>query len=163
MNEEPKYATITISMDRPRMTISLPYSQGTEELKFRDRFRDFIKNEGRNVSISKKHREWVLETLRCLYDGVWEYREYSATGICDTRCQEAQEDECVCSCKGEFHQGGGDWKYTIGTVLIADKSRALVTRWYESYDHTSYMTVLPYGHPVRRMQPLLPASEEPYV
>ena len=39
---------------------------------------------------------------------------------CDTRCQEAQGDDCMCSCGGRFH--GGTASYTRRWILIGTTS-----------------------------------------
>ena len=164
-----------IHVKSPRLKITLPHVKDLQHLKFERTFGKYILDSGDHYyEINMAHREWVIEQLRYLYEGVIEYRQHAAYGRCDTRCEEAniyredleekgedyREYICVCRCLGEFHGGGGEWKYVIGTTLISEKVTQ-VTRYYPSLDWRLMASELPYHHPVRTMyKPLLPAIED---
>lgn len=145
--DKTNYATIRIWMDSNRMEIDLPDTDGMEEQKFYRSHEKYLTRISHGYyTIAKQHRAWVLETLRCLYDGVWERREYPVSGTsekCDTRCEDAEGDDCECSCAGKYHRGGGEWDYTIGTVLIKQGTRQMVTRWYYSFDPKKVCSIYP--------------------
>ncbi|TSB31237.1 hypothetical protein FNJ62_07040 [Streptomyces benahoarensis] len=43
--------------------------------------------------------------------------QHRCTERCDTRCQEAQGDDCTCSCMGENHSGAAYW---CTWILVGD-------------------------------------------
>lgn len=180
------FAIIHITKNANRMRILLPEVTDLQHLKFEHTFRKYILKAGDHYyEINVAHREWVVEQLRYLYEGVIEYREHSAFGRCDTRCENAnvyveelekleeeyRETICVCRCLGEFHGGGGEWKYVIGTTLISETIK-LVTRYYPSLDWQLMASPLPLWieelqgpHPVyamirNNMLPAIPSEQE---
>lgn len=170
-----KYAIIRINKGDSRIKIDLPYTDtgNMEDIKFYKALGKYILTQRDHYAeVNVSHRDWVIEQLRYLYEGVWEYREYSATGTCDIRCQQAnifnpeddewekyRESHCVCSCGGEFHGGGGDWQYVIGDTLIS-KTIKVVNRFYPTLDWRLTATPLPSDHAVHGMtKPLAPAEE----
>ncbi|MFD9475010.1 hypothetical protein [Streptomyces goshikiensis] len=49
--------------------------------------------------------------------------EFSMRQRCDKRCQDAEGDDCVCSCMGENHGGAAYWRNWIQvgeTTLVSD-------------------------------------------
>lgn len=103
-----------------RLRVVAPYVQGRPT-------RRLLKGAGcRTIEWRKPH--WLVARGR-LHDVVavlsqfWDvdvYVEGYATQKCDTRCVEAQGDECVCSCAGANHQGaaGWGWEQVGETTLI---------------------------------------------
>lgn len=87
--------------------------------------------------ISKTHREKLTEALRERYESVWVVRDYSTKQICTTSCQRAEKDDCVCSCGGQFHGGGGEWKFVKGDMLIGTEVRRIARHYYTENANTS--------------------------
>lgn len=160
MIDTTNYAVVRLFKDANRIKIQMPVTKDMQYLKFYNQLGKYVLFKDDNYcEINARHRDWVIEQLRYLFEGVVEYREYSATGQCDTRCQDAEDPICVCKCKGEFHGGGGDWDYVIDTTLISSKV-VRVTRYWPSLDWRLMATAIPYDHPIRGMYPpLLPAEE----
>lgn len=181
------FAIVRLNKGANRLQISLP-NIGTQHLKFQRALKEYVVQIGElYYEVNTNHRDWAIEQLRFLYEGVVEYREYASEGRCDTRCQNANirktEDDpdyekweeyrrrpCVCKCMGEFHGGGGDWKYVIGTTLIGLIQQT--TRYYPSLDLHLMASPLPLWveelkgpHPVYalirdNMLPAIPSEQE---
>lgn len=163
------YAVVRLFKGANRLRVQMP-TTNMQYLKFyRGPIREYILFKDDNYcEINAKHRDWVIEQLRYLFEGVVEYRQYSTTGVCDTRCQDAEDPICVCKCKGEFHGGGGDWDYVIDTTLISSKVTE-VTRYWPSLDWRLMASELPLWieelngpHPVHTLiaERIQPATEE---
>lgn len=80
--------------------------------------------------LAKGQQEALIEALRSRYEGVWLMRQYSERVTCTTACQKAERDDCICSCGGEFHGGGGDWKYVTDQFMVNNEVKQ-VNRYYE--------------------------------
>lgn len=74
---------------------------GTHWLVSRSRLHDLV-----------HYLTWNFGDVEVIIDG------YS-TQKCDTRCVEAKGDDCVCSCAGANHKGGGNWVQVGETTLIS--------------------------------------------
>lgn len=79
--------------------------------------------------VAKSHREALTAALQNRYDGVWVVRDYSTKQVCTTSCQRAIDDECICSCGGEFHGGGGTWMFVKYDLLVNHEVRR-VSRYF---------------------------------
>lgn len=53
---------------------------------------------------------------------------------CDSRCWEAEEEECVCQCAGEFHKGansnGIEW-LPVGSTTLLELKQKINYRWFD--------------------------------
>lgn|SRR5699024_1635610 len=53
---------------------------------------------------------------------------------CDYRCWEAEEEECVCQCAGEFHKGansnGIEW-LPLGSTTFLELKQKINYRWFD--------------------------------
>jgi hypothetical protein len=71
--------------------------------------------------IARPHLRHVVSGLAERFGFVHVYLDFLENRRCDTRCQEATGDDCVCQCAGENH-GGADyqraWMQVGETTLI---------------------------------------------
>lgn len=161
------FAVIRQSKGAARIRITMPRGE-IQYLKFHNALKKYVLFADENYcEVNASHRDWAIEQLRYLYEGVIEYREYAAEGRCDTRCEEAEEDICVCVCQGEFHGGGEEWERVIGTTLTG--RIVTVIRYWPSLDWRLMACELPKWveerkgpHPVYALiaSRMLPAIEE---
>ena len=70
--------------------------------------------------IARTHFMALIEALKARYGQVRVITAHCDTEKCDTRCQEARGDDCVCSCGGRFH--GGTDGYTRRWILVGTTS-----------------------------------------
>lgn len=71
--------------------------------------------------IARPHFTVLVDALLDRFEQVDVSAEFSATQKCDTRCRNAEGDDCDCSCLGEHHGGGlwgGGWFQVGETTLI---------------------------------------------
>jgi hypothetical protein len=73
--------------------------------------------------IARPHLRVLIEAMALRFGQVDVYLEFSTRQRCDTRCQQAGGDDCVCSCMGENHGGAAYWRHWthVGdTTLVSD-------------------------------------------
>ena len=70
--------------------------------------------------IAWAHFTPLIGALKAEYGQVRVITAHCDAEKCDTRCQEARGDDCVCSCGGRFH--GGTGSYTRGWILVGTTS-----------------------------------------
>ena len=79
--------------------------------------------------IARSHFSALIQALAAEFDEVRVVTVHRDCERCDTRCQKALGDECVCSCQGLFHGGTNsytrDWRLVGTTTLLG-------TGWSES-------------------------------
>lgn len=71
--------------------------------------------------IARPHLMRLAHALADRFGAVDVYLEYKTTDRCDTRCRDAEGDDCECSCLGEHHGGGlwgGGWVQVAETTLV---------------------------------------------
>ncbi|MEU3537209.1 hypothetical protein AB0E70_37430 [Streptomyces murinus] len=61
--------------------------------------------------IAKPHLQLLTESLARRFGEADVYLEFSTTERCDRNCQQAERDDCTCSCRGEHHGGGTFWTF----------------------------------------------------
>ncbi|MFH9939459.1 hypothetical protein ACH4OT_09055 [Streptomyces murinus] len=61
--------------------------------------------------IAKPHLQLLTESLARAFGEVDVYLEFSTTERCDRNCQQAERDDCTCSCRGEHRGGGTFWTF----------------------------------------------------
>ncbi|MEW1821760.1 hypothetical protein AB0323_13390 [Arthrobacter sp. NPDC080031] len=128
-------ATIYNLLDRQKLNVYFP-DGGTwvrgwlkEELGIRADWKRDPKTGLVWWQITKTKQEALTTALRSRYAGVWLIRQYSEKVICTTACQAAKRDECICSCAGEFHRGGGDWQYVTDQFMVNDEVKQVVRHY----------------------------------
>jgi hypothetical protein len=88
--------------------------------------------------ITRPHLRTLVEACAARFGELEVVLDFRTRDRCDTRCQEAVGDDCVCSCLGENHGGAAYWKRWIPvgeTALISDGQivrRRLLARAGES-------------------------------
>lgn len=73
--------------------------------------------------IARPHLRSLVEAMALKFGEIDLYLEFSVRQQCDTRCQAAQGDDCVCSCMGENHGGAAYWRrwtHVGDTTLVGD-------------------------------------------
>lgn len=80
--------------------------------------------------IAREHLTDVAEAIAIRDGRVDIQMHYSTTEQCDRRCQEAEGDECTCSCEGKFHGNNqhASWIDVGSTTLVRGSGSKLVTR-----------------------------------
>ncbi|MCB5910375.1 hypothetical protein [Streptomyces pinistramenti] len=112
-----------------RLWVWMPYQGGSnrrwilEELGARVR-PEWNKPAGR-WEIARPHLCVLTGALAERFGEVDVYLQFAATERCDTRCQEAQGDDCTCSCMGENHGGAAYWRtwLLVGDTTLVDGAR----------------------------------------
>jgi hypothetical protein len=81
-------------------------------------------------TISREHLTDVAEAI-AIRDGHVEIEmHYSTSEQCDRRCQNAEGDECTCSCEGQYHGNNhhASWIEVGDTTLVRGAGSKVVTR-----------------------------------
>lgn len=81
-------------------------------------------------TISREHLTEVAEAI-AIRDGHVEVEmHYSTSEQCDRRCQNAEGDECTCSCEGRYHGNNhhASWLEVGDTTLVRGGGSKIVTR-----------------------------------
>jgi hypothetical protein len=107
----------------------MPYEGGSnrrwllEELGERIR-PHWNKEEGR-WEIARPHLATITAALAERFGEVDVYLEFSTTERCDTRCENAEQDDCTCSCMGDNHGGAAYWRNwtLVGDTTLVDVGR----------------------------------------
>jgi hypothetical protein len=74
--------------------------------------------------IARPHLHLVVTSLVQRFGQVDVYLEFSNRTRCDVRCQQAEGDDCECSCLGENHGGAAYWRnWTLvgQTTLLSER------------------------------------------
>lgn len=83
--------------------------------------------------IKKGQLERVQAALVEKYGSCLVSREYSNSQKCTASCQNAEGDECVCICLGQFHGHGESpehsWTNVVGDLLVSS-DKTTVTRLF---------------------------------
>lgn len=100
--------------DETRLWMSMPYRVGNRTWlhnalgeRIRPRWNRAVMP-GR-WEIAKPHLRLLTECLARRFEEVDVFLEFSTTERCSWRCQNAEHDDCTCSCRGEHHGGGTYW------------------------------------------------------
>lgn len=104
------------SVDQRRLLLWMPYSGGTNRAWLRSELGKRIDlryiGHGR-WAIARPHLRTLIEACAERFGEVDVVLDFRTRDRCDTRCQEATGDDCVCSCLGENHGGAAYWKRWI--------------------------------------------------
>jgi hypothetical protein len=87
-----------------------------------ERIRPTWNREEQRWEIARQHLRTVVERLAERWGEVDVILEFREAERCDTRCRDAQGDDCVCSCLGDNHGGAAYWKNWIemgDTTLVS--------------------------------------------
>jgi hypothetical protein len=104
----------------------MPYAGGTNRAWLRDtlgRRIDLRYTSRGRWEIARPHLRTLIEACAERFGEIDIVLDFRTRDRCDTRCQQAQGDDCVCSCLGENHGGAAYWKRWIPvgeTTLIAN-------------------------------------------
>lgn len=81
-------------------------------------------------TISRAHLTAVAEAIAIRDGHVDVEMHYSQLEKCDRRCQEADGDDCTCSCEGKFHGEAqhSRWVEVGDTTLVRGTGKKVVTR-----------------------------------
>lgn len=115
----------------------MPYSGGTNRAWLQAELgrRIDLQHAGHgNWESARRHLRMLVEACAARFGEIEVVLDFRTRDRCDTRCQEATGDDCVCSCLGENHGGAAYWKRWIPvgeTTLIANgqiRRRRLLAR-----------------------------------
>lgn len=101
--------------DETRLWAWMPYQGGSNRRWLLGELGDRIRPDWNNSvkparwEIAKPHLRTLTEALANRFGEVDVYLEFSTTERCHLRCQNAENDDCTCSCRGEHHGGGTYW------------------------------------------------------
>jgi hypothetical protein len=113
--------------DRLRMTLPYrPRNRAWIHTALGERIQPYWDKDQRNWAIARGHFTVLVDELLDEFGVVYASVEFSTTQKCDTRCREAQGDDCECSCLGEYHGGGlwgGGWVQVGETTLIRSETQ----------------------------------------
>lgn len=89
-------------------------------------------------TIAREHLTVVAEAIALRDRFVDIEMHYSGTERCDYRCQNAQGDDCVCSCEGAHHGEGlhAAWTQVGDTTLVRGAGEKIVKRRLRRTDLT---------------------------
>jgi hypothetical protein len=76
----------------------------------------------RRWEIARQHMRTVVEALAERFGIVEVTIDFRTTSRCDSRCRDAEGDECDCQCVGENHGGAAYWRNWVEvgeTTLVA--------------------------------------------
>lgn len=81
-------------------------------------------------TIARKHLTDVAEAVAIRDGSVFIEMHYSAAEQCDSRCQNAEGNDCTCSCEGKYHGEGehAAWLQVGVTTLFRGGDDKVVTR-----------------------------------
>lgn len=81
-------------------------------------------------TISREHLTEVAEAIAIRDGRVTIEMHYSTSEQCDLRCQNAEGDECTCSCEGKYHGNNhhASWIEVGDTTLVRGSGSKVVTR-----------------------------------
>lgn len=73
--------------------------------------------------IARPHFRRVVDALVERFGEVDVYVDISARDRCDTRCRDAEGDDCSCSCLGDNHGGAAYWKnwIEVGETTLVER------------------------------------------
>jgi len=110
-----------------RVAVRLPYSRYNRDW-FKEvlgpRVRPDWNGAEKQWELARLHFRAIVEALAQRFGVVQVTVDFAATSRCDTRCRDAEGDECDCQCYGENHGGAAYWKnwQEVGeTTLIASE------------------------------------------
>lgn len=118
--------------DETRLWARIPYGDGSNRRWLRGELGDRIRPHWntdvtpRRWEIARSHLRTLVEALADRFGEVDVYLEFSTTERCHRRCQEAEHDDCTCSCRGENHGGSAYWKTWIEVgedILVGNVGR----------------------------------------
>ncbi|MER6641050.1 hypothetical protein ABT285_36690 [Streptomyces microflavus] len=72
--------------------------------------------------IARTHLRTLIEAMAVRFGEIDVYLQFSTRQRCDTRCQTAEGDDCICRCMGENHGGAAYWREWIqvgDTTLVS--------------------------------------------
>jgi hypothetical protein len=89
-------------------------------------------------TIAREHLTVVAEAIALRDRFVDIEMHYSGTERCDYRCQNAQGDDCTCSCEGARHGEGlhAAWRQVGDTTLVRSTGEKIVKRRLRRADLT---------------------------
>ena len=95
--------------------------------------------ENKTWEIARIHYARISNALIIRYGAIMRFEDYDGTEKCDLRCQNAEGEECVCSCLGQNHginsdyyEGGEEYSYDasqwrkIGFTTLRGQSRTIL-------------------------------------
>jgi hypothetical protein len=115
--------------DETRLWVWMPYQDGSnrrwilEELGAR--VRPDWNREAKRWEIARPHLATITAALAERFGEVDVYLEFSTTERCDWRCEQADGDDCTCSCMGDNHGGSAYWRRwrLVGDTTLVDVGR----------------------------------------
>lgn len=96
-----------------RLSVRMPFAPGNRAWihdRLGDRMRPDWNRTAKQWEISRQHLRAVVEALVERFGVVEVVIDTRATNRCDTRCRDAEGDDCDCQCLGENHGGAAYWR-----------------------------------------------------
>lgn len=108
-----------------RLRTKMPFREGGNRGWLHEHLGERIrpKHVGQGVwTIARPHLQHLIEGLVGRFGRVDVLLDFRQSERCDTRCRDAQGDDCTCSCLGTNHSGAAYWQDWIevgDTTLVA--------------------------------------------
>ncbi|MGY3684967.1 hypothetical protein ACVWXU_008590 [Streptomyces sp. TE33382] len=74
---------------------------------------------------ARPHLRTLIETMALKFGEIDVFLQFSIRERCDTRCQNAEHDDCICRCIGENHGGAAYWRgwTQVGDATLVSSPR----------------------------------------